>query len=245
MRHATGQYIVTMDADRQSDPADIPEMIKLLDAGYDCVAGFRYKRQDNIYFRKIPSKVANLIIRHLWKSQLHDLGCALKAFKAEVSSELKLYGEMHRFIGILMEQTGAKVIEYKVNHRARTAGKSKYNLSRTFKVILDLFTLWFLKSYQTKPIYIFGGAGMFCSAASAITLLWTIFDKLYLGVVVHNNPLFLIAIFMAVVAVQFLVMGLIAELLIRTYFESTHQFPYSISKKFNFAEPDTALRLVK
>ncbi len=245
MRHASGDYIVTMDADRQSDPHDIPAMVKLLDEGNDCVAGFRHQRQDNMLYRKFPSKVANFLIRRLWKSQLHDLGCAMKAFKAEVSRELRLYGEMHRFIGILMEQTGAKVIEYKVNHRPRVAGTSKYNLTRTFKVVLDLVTLWFLKSYQTKPIYIFGGAGILCSLFSVVTVAWTSYDKLVLGIVVHNNPLFLIAIFMAVVGVQFLVMGLLAELLIRTYFESTSQLPYSILKKFNFDESDSTLRLVK
>lgn len=245
MRHASGEYVVTMDADRQNDPKDIPSMIKLLDEGYDCVMGHRHKRQDNVFYRKVPSRIANFLIRRLWKSQLHDLGCAVKAFKVEVSRELRLYGEMHRFIGLLMEQTGAKVIEYKVNHRPRVAGKSKYNLSRTFKVVLDLVTLWFLKSYQTKPIYIFGGAGIFCTFLSFVTVNWTLFDKLVLGIVVHRNPLFLIAIFMAVVGVQFLVMGLLAEMLTRTYFESTDQLPYSILKKFNFDSTESSLRLVK
>ncbi len=245
MKHASGEFIITMDADGQSDPADMPAMLALLEDGYDCVAGYRHNRQDNLFWRKIPSQIANFLIRYLWKSQLHDLGCAQKAFRVEIIKELRLYGEMHRFIGILMEQSGARVIEYKVNHRPRIAGRSKYNLTRTFKVILDLVTLWFLKSYQTKPIYVFGGAGVLCSLGSAVTVLWTLFDKYYLDIAVHRNPLFLIGVFLAVVGVQFLVMGLLAELLIRTYFESTQQSPYSIYKTANLLENDGALRLVK
>lgn len=244
MKHAKGEYIVTLDADGQSDPADIPRMIQILEEGNDCVVGYRHRRHDNLILRKIPSLIANTLIRTLWRSKLHDLGCALKAFRAEVTKELRLYGEMHRFIGILMEQSGAKVVEYKVNHRPRIGGRSKYNLTRTFKVLLDLLTLWFLKSYQTKPIYVFGAAGFFCSFGSVIAVSWTLFDKLYLGIQVHRNPLFLIAIFFAVVGVQFLVLGLLAELLIRTYFESTHQAPYSIFKTFNLDEEEK-IRLIK
>jgi glycosyltransferase involved in cell wall biosynthesis len=235
IRHASGDYLITMDSDLQNDPHDIPKMLQLLEQGYDGVMGWRADRKDKLFLRKIPSKLANLFIRSLWKSQLHDLGCALKVFRREVIQELRLYGEMHRFIGLLLESGGANIIEYKVNHRPRVAGKSKYSLNRTFKVLLDLTTLWFLKGYRTKPIYIFGGVGGVLWTLSGILTAWVLFDK-WTGVSVHRNPLFLIAIFFAVVGVQFIVLGLLAELLIRTYFESTDRVPYSIAKKIGFDE---------
>jgi glycosyltransferase involved in cell wall biosynthesis len=234
-RHSTGEYLITMDADLQNDPNDIPKMLRLLEEGHDCVIGWRHERRDGFFLRRLPSIVANTIIRRLWRSKLHDLGCALKVFRREVVEELRLYGEMHRFIGLLMENMGARVTEYKVNHRPRVAGVSKYNLTRTFKVILDLVTLWFLKGYRTKPIYVFGGAGFLLGTASALFNVWVLYDKFALGISVHRNPLFLISIFFAVVGVQFLVMGLLAELLIRTYFESTDRPTYSIAKTEGFS----------
>lgn len=240
LRFSQGEIVITLDSDRQNDPMDIPMMLtKLESERFDCVHGWRKNRKDGVFLRKIPSWIANRIIRRLWKSNLHDLGCSLKVFRREVAQDLKLYGEMHRLMGILIQGTGAKVCEVNVNHRPRVAGYSKYNLSRTVKVLLDLFTVWFLQRYWTKPIYLFGGIGALMISGCMGFFSVAGYDKLVLGISVHRNPLFLIAIFLGVIACQFIVMGLLAELLTRTYFESTQHFPYTIAKMCGF--PLTAL----
>ncbi len=233
-RHASGEIIVTMDSDRQNDPADIPAMVALLNEGYDCVSGWRKDRKDGMFLRKIPSKIANAVIRRLWRSSLHDLGCSLKVYRREITQELRLYGEMHRFIGILIEGLGAKVAEYVVHHRPRVAGYSKYNLTRTFKVMLDLTTIWFLQGYRTKPIYVFGGLGGLCLGTTSLIGIVAIIQKIVYETSLNRNPLFYISIFMTVLGVQFIVMGLLAELLIRNYFETSNRAPYSILKKLGF-----------
>ena len=148
------EIIVTMDSDGQNDPADIPKMMAMLDDGYDCVAGWRKDRKDGYFLRTFPSKIANGFIRLVTRTKVHDLGCSLRVYRAAIARELRLYGEMHRFIAVLCEDIGAKVGECVVNHRERTAGTSKYNLNRTFKVLLDLLTVWFMTRFRTKPIYV-------------------------------------------------------------------------------------------
>jgi hypothetical protein len=216
-------------------------MISMLRAqDLDFVAGRRANRRDKPVRRKLPSAIANWIIRRVTGTALRDLGCSLKLYRREVVNELRLYGEMHRFIGVLVEGLGARTGEIEVNHRPRTAGKSKYGIGRTFKVLLDLLTVWFMRGYQTKPIYVFGGAGLTLFAASILLSAFVLYEKLALGVWVHRNPLFLMSIAMSIVAVQFLGMGLIAEIMIRTYFESQHKPPYLIGSTAGFDKPIAA-----
>lgn len=234
-RHANGEILVTMDADRQNDPHDIPAMLKMIEDGYDGVIGWRKNRLDGFWLRKFPSRIANALIRRMWRSKLHDLGCALKVFRREIALELRLYGEMHRFIGIVLEGMGARVGEFVVNHRPRTAGRSKYSLNRVLKVLLDLTTLWFLQGFRTKPIYVFGGCGAFFIGTSSLLAAFVTWQKIFFDVSLNRNPLFFIGIFLVVIGVQFIVMGLLAELVIRTYFESSSHRPYSIARAIGFA----------
>lgn len=233
-RAASGNIIVTMDADRQNDPADIPKMLQLLDQGYDFISGWRKNRKDGFLLRKIPSRIANWLIRLITKTKIHDLGCSLKCYKKEITEELRLYGEMHRFIGPLCEMNGAQVGEIEVHHRPRVAGESKYNLSRTFKVLLDLTTIWFLRKYETKPIYVFGGIGFSLIFGGGLTWAWVLYEKYFWDIWVHRNPLFIIGTVLLILGAQFVALGLLAELIIRTYFEAQNRRPYSISKKIGF-----------
>lgn len=235
-RHASGGILVTMDSDRQNDPADIPKMIEKLEEGYDFVTGWRKKRQDDL-LRTFPSLIANWIIRKVTGTRVHDLGCSLKVYRREITDELRLYGEMHRFIAILAEGVGARVAEFEVNHRARVAGVSKYGFSRTVKVMLDLLTVWFMQGYRTKPIYIFGGVGLSLLAAGGASALYVLYEKFGLGIFVHKNPLFILSVMFNVIGVQFLGMGLIAEMIIRTYFESQDKVSYSIASRAGFDTP--------
>jgi glycosyltransferase involved in cell wall biosynthesis len=234
-KNASGDIIVTMDSDLQNDPKDIPKMIQIIkDEGYDYVTGLRKNRQDGFFLRKFPSWIANFIIRKVTKTKLKDLGCSLKVYNRKVVENLHLYGEMHRFLGVLIESMGVKVVQVPVNHRPRVAGVSKYGLSRTFKVILDLFTVWFMKGFKTKPIYIFGGVGLSCFAFSMISLGTTIYQKYTFDIKIHRNPLFIISMVLVLVGIQLLALGLIADMLMRTYFESQNIRPYIISKKIGF-----------
>ncbi len=235
-RHASGRIIVTMDSDLQNDPLDIPKMIGLLEegAGCDFVSGWRKKRKDGIFLRSIPSRIANTLIRTVTKTKVHDLGCSLKVYRREITDELKLYGEMHRFIAVLVESFGARVSEIEVNHRPRHSGTSKYGILRTFKVLLDLITVWFMRGYHTKPIYLFGGAGFAMLAFSFLSSAYVLYEKLHNEVWVHKNPLFIISMIFGLVGVQFIGMGIIAELIIRTYYESQYKSSYSISRTLGF-----------
>lgn len=241
-RHACGDIIVTLDSDFQNDPRDIPKMLELLEHGYDFVTGWRRKRRDNFWGRTLPSLIANKVIRWVTKTKLHDLGCSLKAYRKEITHELKLYGEMHRFIGVLVEGLGVRVAEIEVNHRPRNMGRSKYTLGRTFKVLIDLITVWFLQRFQSKPSYVFGGIGIGLGFLGAMMALVVLANKFLLGIWVHKQPLFVLSIFFSIIGIQFIVMGLLAELLIRVYFEGSHQLPYSIKEKIGFGanEPDLA-----
>lgn len=226
--HAQGGIIVALDADLQNDPADIPQMIAKLHEGYDVVSGWRKKRHDKALTRRLPSKIANWLISTITGVKLHDFGCTLKAYRKEVLAQTKLYGEMHRFIPALASWNGAAIEEIVVNHRPRTAGVAKYGLGRTWKVILDLITVNFLGSFSTKPIYIFGGLGLLSALCSAIFFFFVIYQKLSKNEDMSGNPLLLLTAVLMISTIQFILMGLLAELLVRTYHESQNRPTYVI-----------------
>jgi glycosyltransferase involved in cell wall biosynthesis len=234
-RHAAGAIVVTMDADLQNDPRDIPLMVEKVEReGYDFVAGFREKRRDGLLLRRLPSQVANFIIRKTTGTALRDLGCSLKVYRREVTDELRLYGEMHRFIGVLVEGLGARTAEVPVRHRPRASGESKYGLNRVFKVLLDLLTVWFMRGYHTKPIYVFGGTGLAMGFLSVLVSCVVLYQKFAHGVWVHRNPLFTLSMILSVISVQFIALGLLAEIVVRTYFESQRKPAYLIGGTAGF-----------
>jgi glycosyltransferase involved in cell wall biosynthesis len=233
-RNATGDIVVTMDADGQNDPKDIAKLVARLDDGYDVVTGWRKNRQDGFILRRFPSVIANWMIRKITGAEIHDLGCSLKVYRRAITDEMRLYGEMHRFISVIAEHHGARVGELVVNHRARVHGVSKYGIIRTFKVLLDLLTVWFLRRYQTKPIYFFGGIGFLLAIASGVLAAVVLWEKYEDGVWVHRNPLFILAMICLLVSVQLVATGLLAEILIRTYFESQNRTAYAIAARIGF-----------
>jgi len=224
---ANGEIVVILDADLQNDPADLPVMIGKLETGFDAVVGRRRNRQDG-RLRVFLSVIANLLIRIIFKTPFHDLGCSLKVIRRNFLKDIRFYGESHRLISILLFWKGAVIEEVIVNHRKRLAGQSKYSYSRIIKLILDLVTAKFLSAYGTKPAYVFGTFGIFGIFASIPLMGVVLYDKLYQGVYVHKNPLFLIAIFLILLGIQFLLMGLLAELIVRTYFETQKKTTYEI-----------------
>ena len=235
-RAAAGAMIVTMDGDLQNDPRDIARMLNRPEEGYDMVAGWRRNRQDALVLRKVPSRIANWLIRKATGTPIHDLGCSLRAYRREVTEELRLYGEMHRFISVLAHNMGANLAEVEVYHRPRRAGVSKYGLRRTVKVVLDLLTVMFMRRYQTKPIYVFGGFGFLVASLSTVIYACVRGEKVHDGVWVHRNPLFLVGVMSALVGVQLLATGLIAELIIRTYYESQDKRAYSVASRAGFQD---------
>jgi glycosyltransferase involved in cell wall biosynthesis len=239
---ARGDVIVTMDGDLQNDPADIPAMLAKLAEGNDAVLGLRANRRDGFVLRKLPSWCANWIIRKVLHIPFKDFGCALRAVRREFVQDLSLYGEMHRFITALLLQQGAKVVQVPVRHHARAAGKSKYNLSRTVRVVLDLITVKFLGSFQTRPMHLFGGVGLGSVGSGGILLLISLVMKYTTGPGMTANPLFLIGVMMVLMGVQFLTLGLIGEVTARTYFESQGKPPYAVRSKINL---DVALERKK
>jgi len=230
--HARGKIIVAIDADLQNDPADIPEMIAKLNEGFDVVSGWRKKRHDNTITRLLPSIIANWLIATITGVKLHDFGCTLKAYRKEVLAETKLYGEMHRFIPALASWSGARIAEMVVNHRPRTAGAAKYGLARTLKVVLDLITVKFLGSFSTKPIYIFGGLGLICALASLVSGLAVLYQKFVSPshLSMNRNPLLVLTAMLVTATIQFILMGLLAELMVRTYHESQNRPTYVIKE---------------
>jgi len=230
---ARGEILIPMDADLQNDPADISRLLDKLDEGYDVVSGWRKNRQDKLISRKVPSKIANRIISWIGGVPLHDYGCSLKAYRRDVIQDVRLYGEMHRFIPIYASWAGARVAEIPVDHHARTMGKSKYGISRTIKVVFDLMTIKFMASYGTKPIYVFGTFGMIAFLLSLIAGLWAIVLKLE-GTSFILTPLPVIAVVMLAISMQFFLMGLLAELLVRTYHESQNKAIYAVREKIGF-----------
>ena len=231
--HSRGNIVVPLDADGQNDPADIPKLVEKLDEGYDIVSGWRKDRKDNAVTRTFPSRIANWIIGQITGVKLHDFGCSLKAYRWESIKEIRLYGEMHRFIPALASWGGERVGEMVVNHRPRTSGVAKYGLNRTFKVVLDLITIKFLASFSTKPIYIFGGLGGLCFIGSLITGMIVIYQKFFAAshLSMNRNPLLLLTTMLFTAFVQFVLMGLLAELLVRTYHESQGRKIYTIAEK--------------
>lgn len=226
--HSRGEILVFMDGDLQNDPHDIPKLLDKLEEGYDVVSGWRKDRRDDAS-RVLPSKIANWIIARVTGVPLHDFGCTLKAYRRDVIQDVKLYGEMHRFIPVYASWVGARIAEILVNHRARAYGRSKYSLSRTSRVMLDLMTVKLLGSYSTKPIYFFGFAAFGLWALALISAAIVIIQKLLPPhPFAHNNPLLLLAVFLAIVGVQFVLMGLLAELSIRTYHESQGKSVYVV-----------------
>jgi glycosyltransferase involved in cell wall biosynthesis len=233
---AQGNVLIPMDADLQNDPADIIRLLDKLDEGYDVVSGWRKNRQDKLITRKIPSMIANRLISWIGGVPLHDYGCSLKAYRREALQDVRLYGEMHRFIPIYASWVGARVSEIPVEHHPRTMGKSKYGLSRTLKVVFDLMTIKFMASYQTKPIYVFGSFGMLAFFVSVAAGLYAIFLKLIHKADFVQTPLPILAIVMFAVGIQFLLMGLLAEMLVRTYHESQEKSIYAVREKIGFRE---------
>ena len=234
--HAHGEVIVLLDADLQNDPADIPMMIEKIEQGYDVVSGWRVKRQDKFITRTLPSRTANWLISMVTGVHLHDYGCTLKAYRREVLTGFRLYGEMHRFIPAYAHSVGAKMIEVPVNHHPRKFGKTKYGLDRTLKVILDLFTVKFLISYANKPIYLFGGAGIVLIIVSSVTLLYLLIRRQFFGIGVIQSPLFQMGTTFMILGFQSILMGLIAELLVRTYHESQQKPTYTVRRIINGSE---------
>lgn len=236
--HCRGDIIIALDADLQNDPADIPAMIERLSDGYDIVSGWRKKRHDHTITRLLPSVIANWIIAKITGVKLHDFGCTLKAYRREVLEETRLYGEMHRFIPALASWSGAKICEMVVNHRPRTSGKAKYGLGRTVKVILDLITVKFLGSFSTKPIYIFGGLGIITGLGSVLSGLAVLYQKFISSahLAMNRNPLLVLTAMLITATIQFILMGLLAELMVRTYHESQNRPTYVIRETLGLPE---------
>ncbi len=231
---ARGHVLIPMDADLQNDPADIIRLLDKLDEGYDVVSGWRKNRQDTLITRKIPSTIANRLISWIGGVPLHDYGCSLKAYRRESLEDVRLYGEMHRFIPIYASWAGARVSEIPVEHHPRTMGKSKYGLSRTLKVIFDLMTIKFMASYQTKPIYVFGSFGLLAFGISLLAGFYALFLKLRHAADFVQTPLPILAIVLFAVGIQFLLMGLLAEMLVRTYHESQAKSIYAVRERVGF-----------
>ncbi|HVM48065.1 MAG TPA: glycosyltransferase family 2 protein [Candidatus Acidoferrum sp.] len=238
--HARGKVIIPMDGDLQNDPADIPLLLARLEEGYDVVSGWRRDRQDKEVIRKVVSRIANRLIGAMTGVKLHDSGCSLKAYRAEILKGTRLYGEMHRFIPALANLMGARIGEMEVRHHPRQFGQSKYGLKRTLKVLLDLITVKFLADFSTKPLYMFGAIGGTLFALAVLAGLETLWEKFYYHVYVHNNPVILIAVFLAILGVNFIVMGLLAELIVRTYHESQGKPIYYVREMRNFGPPGEA-----
>ena len=226
--YARGRYIVTSDGDLQNDPHDIPGMIEILERGSDIVAGWRQDRKDPFLSRRLPSMIANAIISRSTGVKLHDYGCSLKVFRAEVVKPLKLYGEMHRFLPAIASEMGVTIVEKVVNHRPRRHGSSKYGISRTLRVVLDLLTVKFLISYSTRPLHIFGLLGMAMGSLGAAVCAWLAWVKFVQHEGISNRPLLLFGILFILTGVQLVTTGLVAEMLSRTYHESQDKPIYAI-----------------
>ena len=225
---ARGRVVITMDADGQNDPADIPQLLAKIEADYDIASGWRVNRKEPFFTRRIPSIVANRILAARTGVRLHDSGCSLKAYRREVVKHVRLYGEMHRFIPALASGMGVRVAEVPVNDRARRFGRSKYGISRTFGVILDLFTLNFLLGFQARPMQLFGGIGLITGGAGSAILLYLTWLKITEDILLSNRPVLWLGILLVIIGVQFMFFGLIAEMMTRIYHESADRLTYSI-----------------
>jgi glycosyltransferase involved in cell wall biosynthesis len=233
---SSGAVIVTMDGDLQNDPGDIGLLLGKLDEGYDAVLGLRARRQDHFLIRKLPSLLGNWLIRKVTGVHIKDMGCTLRAMRRDLAEGLPLYGEMHRFIPVLAQQYGARLIQIPVRHHPRVAGKTKYNLTRTFRVLLDLITVKFLHSYLTRPMHVMGLAGLVCMGLGVVSLLATIWIKARFHTNMTGNPLLLFSALLELIGVQFISLGLIGEMMTRTYFESQGKAAYTVRTTLNLED---------
>jgi len=231
---AQGEIIIPMDADLQNDSADIPKFLEKIEQGFDVVSGWRKNRQDNLISRKVPSIIANYLISRFTGVKLHDYGCTMKAYRKEVIKEIRFYGEMHRFIPAYTAWYGAKLAEIIVNHRPRKYGRTKYGISRTLWVILDLLIVKFLTNYLTKPMHFFGRIGYWSLFSGFLSGIIALILRFILSISLISTPLPLLTVFLIIVGIQFILMGLLAEILARTYYESQNKPIYSIKEKINF-----------
>ena len=232
IEQATGDLIITLDGDLQNDPADIPSMVKKLeDEGWDVVAGRRANRKDYWISRKLPSKIANWIIRWLTGVRIHDYGCSLKVFKADVAKNLGLYGELHRFIPVLAQLQGAKITEVNVTHHPRQYGKTKYGIGRTSRVMSDLLLMVFYQKYLQKPMHLFGTLGIFTFVIGVVLNIYLLIEK-FLGHDIWGRPVLILAITLTLGGIQLITSGIIAEIIMRTYYESQDKKIYSIKNIF-------------
>ena len=227
--NSNGEVVITLDGDLQNDPTDIPKLISHINEGYDLICGWRYDRKDKLINRRIPSKIANKLIANVTGLKLHDYGCSLKAFKKEILDDIKLYGELHRFLPVLAKIEGAKIKEIKVNHRSRKYGSSKYGIDRTFRVLMDLLTVWFMTKFLTRPMYGFGFVGIISILVSLGMTSYLFIIKI-LGEDIGNRPMLMFALILGIAGVQLFSFGLLSELLIRTYHESQNRPIYRIRK---------------
>lgn len=232
--HARGRVIIPMDGDLQNDPADIPLLLEKIDEGYDVVSGWRHDRQDG-FLRRLPSRMANWLIGRVTGVRLHDYGCTLKAYRAEIVEETRLYGEMHRFLPALAHQAGARITEVPVRHHPRVAGRSKYGLGRTLKVLLDLLTVKFL-SVSTKPSYVFGGSGLVLCFLGSLFVAWTAYQRIVNDVFAYRQPSLLVGVFLFTIGLNMILLGLLAELIMRTYHESQAKPVYLVRERLNVEE---------
>ncbi len=227
--NSNGEIVITLDGDLQNDPNDIPILISHINEGYDLICGWRYDRKDKLINRRIPSKIANKLIANVTGLKLHDYGCSLKAFKKEILDDIKLYGELHRFLPVLANIEGAKIKEIKVNHRSRKYGSSKYGIDRTFRVLMDLLTVWFMTKFLTRPMYGFGFVGIISILVSLGMTSYLILVKMF-GEDIGNRPMLMFALILGIAGVQLFSFGLLSELLIRTYHESQNRPIYRVRK---------------
>jgi glycosyltransferase involved in cell wall biosynthesis len=230
LAYANGEVVVMMDGDGQNDPADIPALLAELDRGNDLVSGWRHSRRDALLSRRLPSWIANRLISQMMEVRLHDYGCTLKAMRKDVAKNLKLYGEMHRFIPAIAYERGARVAELKVNHRARSRGRSKYGIGRTLRVILDLLTVKFLTSYSTRPAHVFGPVGVVSVGVGFLIAAHLTIQKLVYQAEIGGRPLLLLAILLIFIGFQFITMGLLGEMLARTYHETQDRPVYAVGE---------------
>lgn len=236
---ASGEFIALLDADLQNDPADLPAMLDKMNAGFDVVSGWRKDRKDPFLTKVFPSRVANAIIAEVTGVKIHDYGCTLKAYRSLYLKSFRIYGEMHRFMPAFAGAMGAKIAELPVHHRPRRKGKSNYGLMRTVKVMLDLATVKFMGQYLSKPIYLFGGWGLILGFTATVLAAVTLYKKYCMGIFVKDQPLFLVAIFLGIISVQMILLGLLSEIITRTYYEINSRQPYFVKEKAGFGGLET------
>jgi glycosyltransferase involved in cell wall biosynthesis len=236
-QYAQGDVIITMDGDLQNDPKDIPKLLEKIEEGYDIVSGWRKNRKDHFLTRILPSKIANWLISKVTGVHLHDYGCTLKAYRKEVAKNYRLYGDMHRFLPAVAKSFGAKITEIVVNHRPRIYGKSKYGIGRTIRVMLDILLVKFLNDYMNKPLYVFGGLGLFMTFLGFLILAYLAVEKIFFGASIGGRPLLILGVLLFLSGLQLISTGIIAELIIRTYYESKQDVPFRIAEVINFNQP--------